>query len=219
MTIFAVMCGGHVPADPRRAGPGWRTGSRPTRTRWRCGRTSVHRAAVGRVRGEHLLHRVTHVLVHGHDPGPWPPLRDRSKTRIRQALYGFFSLGWTGSARHWHRYEKAYLLLAALATPLVLSVHSVVSFDFAVAQLPGWHTTDLPPVLRGRCDFRRFRDGGDAGSARPAILRPQRDHQPAAHREHEQGDPGHGNDRRLRLHDRAVSPPGTAATPTSNSPS
>jgi len=74
-------------------------------------------------------------------------LRDRCKNRFGQIAYGLFSLGWTGSSRHWHRYEKAYLLLAALATPLVLSVHSVVSFDFAVSQLPGWHTTIFPPYF------------------------------------------------------------------------
>ncbi len=74
-------------------------------------------------------------------------LRDRCKNKYGQFAYGLFSLGWTGSSRAWHRYEKAYLLLAALATPLVLSVHSVVSFDFAVAQLPGWHTTIFPPYF------------------------------------------------------------------------
>jgi molybdopterin-containing oxidoreductase family membrane subunit len=74
-------------------------------------------------------------------------LRDKAKSRIGQIFYSFFSLGWTGSARHWHRFEKAYLLLAALCTPLVLSVHSVVSFDFAVAQMPGWHTTVFPPYF------------------------------------------------------------------------
>jgi len=74
-------------------------------------------------------------------------MRDRSKTKIRQVVYGLFALGWRGSARHWLHYERAYLLLAGLATPLVLSVHSVVSFDFAVAQLPGWHTTIFPPYF------------------------------------------------------------------------
>ncbi len=74
-------------------------------------------------------------------------LRDRAATKVRRILYGLFSLGWRGSHRHWHRYEVAYLLLAALATPLVLSVHSVVSFDFAVSQLPGWHTTIFPPYF------------------------------------------------------------------------
>ena len=57
------------------------------------------------------------------------------------------ALGWRGSARHWHRYETAYLLLAGLATPLVVSVHTVVSFDFAVAIVPGWHTTIFPPYF------------------------------------------------------------------------
>jgi molybdopterin-containing oxidoreductase family membrane subunit len=74
-------------------------------------------------------------------------MRDRAKTRIRQFLYGLFSLGWTGSNRHWSNYEKAYLLLAGLSTPLVLSVHSIVSFDFAVSQVPGWHTTIFPPYF------------------------------------------------------------------------
>ena len=74
-------------------------------------------------------------------------LRDRATTKVRQVAYGIFALGWRGSNRHWHRYEVAYLLLAALATPLVLSVHSVVSFDFAVSQIPGWHTTVFPPYF------------------------------------------------------------------------
>jgi molybdopterin-containing oxidoreductase family membrane subunit len=74
-------------------------------------------------------------------------MRDRSKTRLRQIIYGLFALGWRGSNRHWQHYEVAYLLLAGLATPLVLSVHSVVSFDFAVSQLPGWHTTIFPPYF------------------------------------------------------------------------
>ncbi len=83
-------------------------------------------------------------------------LRDRAKERWRQILYGTLSLGWTGSARHWSRYEKAYILLAALATPLVLSVHSVVSFDFAVSQLPGWHTTIFPPYFVAGAVFSGF---------------------------------------------------------------
>ena len=74
-------------------------------------------------------------------------LRDRCRHPIGQVAYGILSLGWNGSSRHWYRFEKMYLLLAALATPLVLSVHSVVSFDFAVSQLPGWHTTIFPPYF------------------------------------------------------------------------
>jgi Ni/Fe-hydrogenase subunit HybB-like protein len=62
-------------------------------------------------------------------------------------VYGMLSLGWRGSAKHWYRYETAYLLLAGLSTPLVLSVHTIVSFDFAVAQLPGWHATFFPPYF------------------------------------------------------------------------
>ncbi len=83
-------------------------------------------------------------------------LRDRASTKIRKIAYGAFALGWTGSARHWHRYERAYLILAALATPLVLSVHSVVSFDFATAQIPGWHTTIFPPYFVAGAIFSGF---------------------------------------------------------------
>ena len=83
-------------------------------------------------------------------------LRDRASNKIKAMAYGFFSLGWRGSMRHWHRYERAYLLLAALATPLVLSVHSVVSFDFAVSQLPGWHTTIFPPYFVAGAIFSGF---------------------------------------------------------------
>jgi molybdopterin-containing oxidoreductase family membrane subunit len=74
-------------------------------------------------------------------------LRDTSKKRWQQVAYGMLAMGWRSSARHWQRYEKASLLLAGLATPLVVSVHTVVSFDFAVAILPGWHTTIFPPYF------------------------------------------------------------------------
>ena len=83
-------------------------------------------------------------------------LRDRATNKIRKWAYGLLALGWSGSARHWHRFERAYLILAALATPLVLSVHSVVSFDFAVAQLPGWHTTIFPPYFVAGAVFSGF---------------------------------------------------------------
>ena len=83
-------------------------------------------------------------------------LRDRATSKFKAFGYGLFSLGWRGSMRHWHRYERAYLLLAALATPLVLSVHSVVSFDFAVSQLPGWHTTIFPPYFVAGAIFSGF---------------------------------------------------------------
>jgi Ni/Fe-hydrogenase subunit HybB-like protein len=83
-------------------------------------------------------------------------LRDRVKSRAAKIAYGVFALGWRGSMRHWLHYERAYLLLAALSTPLVLSVHSVVSFDFAVAQLPGWHTTIFPPYFVAGAIFSGF---------------------------------------------------------------
>jgi molybdopterin-containing oxidoreductase family membrane subunit len=74
-------------------------------------------------------------------------LRDRAKSKTFQLIYGGLAMGWRGSARHWHRYETAYLLLAGLATPLVLSVHTIVSFDFAVGIVPGWHATIFPPYF------------------------------------------------------------------------
>ncbi|HET9533481.1 MAG TPA: NrfD/PsrC family molybdoenzyme membrane anchor subunit [Blastocatellia bacterium] len=74
-------------------------------------------------------------------------LRDRSKRHAAKIIYGMLAMGWRGSARHWHRYETAYLLLAGLATPLVISVHTVVSFDFAVGIVPGWHATIFPPYF------------------------------------------------------------------------
>ena len=74
-------------------------------------------------------------------------LRDRAKDRLPRVVYGFLAMGWRGSAMHWHRYEMAYLLLAGLATPLVVSVHTVVSFDFTLAVIPGWHSTIFPPYF------------------------------------------------------------------------
>jgi len=74
-------------------------------------------------------------------------LRDRSNNPVARMIYGMGALGWRGSAKHWHRYEHAYLLLAGLSTPLVLSVHTIVSFDFAVANVPGWHSTFFPPYF------------------------------------------------------------------------
>lgn len=83
-------------------------------------------------------------------------MRDRSHNRFVQYVYGFFAMGWSGSARHWKRYQMAYLILAGLATPLVVSVHSVVSFDFAIAQLPGWHSTIFPPYFVAGAIFAGF---------------------------------------------------------------
>src|SRR5437588_1583746 len=74
-------------------------------------------------------------------------LRDRATRRAPRFTYGMLAMGWRGSAIHWHRYETASLLLAGLATPLVVSVHTIVSFDFAISIVPGWHTTVFPPYF------------------------------------------------------------------------
>ena len=83
-------------------------------------------------------------------------LRDSAKTLFVRRIYGILAMGWRGSAKHWNRYESAYMLLAGLATPLVLSVHSVVSLDFAVAVVPGWHTTFFPPYFVAGAIFSGF---------------------------------------------------------------
>jgi Ni/Fe-hydrogenase subunit HybB-like protein len=101
-------------------------------------------------------------------------LRDRATNPLIRKIYALLAMGWRGSARHWSRYETAYLLLAGLATPLVLSVHTVVSFDFSIAIVPGWHTTIFPPyfvagaiysgfamVLVLAIPIRKFYDVGD----------------------------------------------------------
>ncbi|MBM4267373.1 MAG: hydrogenase [Deltaproteobacteria bacterium] len=83
-------------------------------------------------------------------------LRDRSKNILGKKIYGIFAMGWRGSASHWHRYETATLLLAGLSTPLVVSVHTIVSFDFAVSVIPGWHATIFPPYFVAGAIFSGF---------------------------------------------------------------
>jgi Ni/Fe-hydrogenase subunit HybB-like protein len=83
-------------------------------------------------------------------------IRDRAKNIWRKRIYGALSLGWRGTARDWNHYEMVYMLLAGLSTPLVLSVHSIVSFDFAVSGLPGWHTTIFPPYFVAGAIFSGF---------------------------------------------------------------
>lgn len=83
-------------------------------------------------------------------------LRDRAQTPRSKAVYGFFAMGWRNSARHWHRYETTYLLLGGLATPLVVSVHSVVASDFAMSLVPGWHETVFPPYFVAGAVFSGF---------------------------------------------------------------
>lgn len=83
-------------------------------------------------------------------------IRDKAKNIWIRRIYGVLSLGWRGAAKHWHRYENAYLILAGLSTPLVLSVHTIVSFDFAVGNLPGWHATIFPPYFVAGAVFSGF---------------------------------------------------------------
>jgi Ni/Fe-hydrogenase subunit HybB-like protein len=83
-------------------------------------------------------------------------LRDRARHRIPQVIYGTLALGWRGSVRHWNRYNTVFIILAGLATPLVASVHTIVSFDFAVSILPGWHTTIFPPYFVAGAIFSGF---------------------------------------------------------------
>lgn len=83
-------------------------------------------------------------------------IKDRAKNKIRRSVYGALSLGWRGTARNWSHYEMVYLILAGLSTPLVLSVHTIVSFDFAVSNLPGWHTTIFPPYFVAGAIFSGF---------------------------------------------------------------
>ncbi|MBI4851150.1 MAG: polysulfide reductase NrfD [Acidobacteria bacterium] len=83
-------------------------------------------------------------------------MRDRAKNQIVKMIYGMLSMGWRGEARHWARYETIYNLLAGLATPLVVSVHTIVSFDFAVSVIPGWHTTIFPPYFVAGAIFSGF---------------------------------------------------------------
>jgi len=83
-------------------------------------------------------------------------LRDSSKSPTKRMIYGIFAMGWRGSGRHWAEYKWSYLLLAGLSTPLVLSVHTIVSFDFAVSVLPGWHTTVFPPYFVAGAVFSGF---------------------------------------------------------------
>jgi len=83
-------------------------------------------------------------------------LRDRAANKIRKLIYSVLCIGWRGAASHWQHYEKIYVILAGFATPLVLSVHTIVSFDFAVSVIPGWHTTIFPPYFVAGAVFSGF---------------------------------------------------------------
>ena len=100
-------------------------------------------------------------------------VRDRAKSRSSTRIYGVLALGWRGASQHWRWHETASLLLAGLATPLVLSVHTVVSFDFTIAILPGWHSTIFPPYFVAGAIFSGLRHGAGARDPAAQALPPE----------------------------------------------
>ena len=154
MTIFAVMCAGLFPMIhmgrlwmgvfifpyPNTRGPVWPNFNSPLL--WDVFAISTYLTVS-------LLFWYTGMVP------DFATIRDRSKG-IRKKIYNFFSMGWTGSAKHWQRWEALSLVLAGIATPLVLSVHTIVSFDFATSVIPGWHTTIFPPYFVAGAIFSGF---------------------------------------------------------------
>ena len=146
MTLFAVACAGMFPILHL---------GRPWLAYWLLPypehdvavAAAAQSSDLGCVRGIDLCDRLAAVLVHGTDPRFRHHARQGAEQPGRRRIFGMLAMGWRGSAKHWARYQKAYLLLAGLSTPLVVSVHSVVSFDFSVSIVPGWHTTIFPPYF------------------------------------------------------------------------
>ena len=128
-------------------------------------------------------------------------LRDRANNRLSQIIYGIFAMGWRGSAKHWHRYETAYLLLAGLATPLVVSVHTIVSFDFAVGYHSRMARNYFPTLFRCRCDLRRVRHGSNSFHSDSRCLWIGRLHHHATSSKHGQNHVGNRPARCVWLHD------------------
>ena len=128
-------------------------------------------------------------------------LRDRAKNKYFKFVYAMLSWGWRGSARHWHRYELAYLILAGISTPLVLSVHSIVSFDFSVSQIPGWHATFFPPYFVAGAIYAGFAMVLILCIPLRQLVQHEGFHHPYPPYLHGQGDAGDRADRRLQLHD------------------
>src|SRR6478609_9031635 len=155
MTIFAVMCAGQFPIFhmgrvwmgffilpyPNTRGPVWVNFDSPLM--WDVFAISTYFTVS-------LLFWYSGLLP------DFATVRDRAKTKLRKLLYGIAAFGWTGSTKHWQRHESLSLVLAGLATPLVLSVHTIVSFDFATSVIPGWHTTIFPPYFVAGAIFSGF---------------------------------------------------------------
>ena len=115
-------------------------------------------------------------------------MRDRAKSRASQVIYGMAAMGWRGSALHWQRYEIAYLLLAGLSTPLVVSVHSIVSYRLCGLRHSRLAHDDFSALLCGGCRLRWICDGAHLGHPDASDVQPQRFHHHAPHRQHGQGD-------------------------------
>jgi molybdopterin-containing oxidoreductase family membrane subunit len=155
MTIFAVMCAGQFPIFhmgrvwmafftlpyPNTRGPLWPNFNSPLL--WDVFAISTYFTVS-------LLFWYSGLLP------DMATIRDRAKTKLRKHLYGIASFGWSGSTKHWQRHESLSLVLAGLSTPLVLSVHTIVSFDFATSVVPGWHTTIFPPYFVAGAIFSGF---------------------------------------------------------------
>jgi Ni/Fe-hydrogenase subunit HybB-like protein len=155
MTIFAVMCAGQFPIFhmgrvwmaffvlpyPNTRGPLWVNFNSPLL--WDVFAISTYFTVS-------LLFWYSGLIP------DFATVRDRAKTKLRKLLYGIASFGWTGSTKHWQRHESLSLVLAGLSTPLVLSVHTIVSFDFATSVIPGWHTTIFPPYFVAGAIFSGF---------------------------------------------------------------
>ena len=155
MTIFAVMCAGKFPIFhmgrvwmafftlpyPNTRGPLWPNFNSPLL--WDVFAISTYFTVS-------LLFWYSGLLP------DFATIRDRAKTKLRKRLYGMASFGWSGSTKHWQRHESLSLILAGLSTPLVLSVHTIVSFDFATSVVPGWHTTIFPPYFVAGAIFSGF---------------------------------------------------------------
>ena len=184
MTIFAVMCAGLFPLI--------HTGRPWLAAYWlfpypnSMGDLAAvpQPADLGRVRGLDLLHGVAAVLVRRADSRPRDAARQGQDRMPVKIAYGMLALGWRGSARHWQRYEHVYLLLAGLSTPLVLSVHTVVSFDFAIGIIPGWHATIFPPYFVAGAIYAGFAMVLTLAIPIRKMVRARRLHHDAPPREH-----------------------------------
>ena len=154
MTIFAVMCAGIFPII--HTGRPWLAGYLTPYPNQHSLWVNFTSPLVWDVFAVSTYFTVSFVFWYVGLIPDFATMRDRTASKLKKTIYSVFSLGWRHSNRHWTHYEKSYILLAGFATPLVLSVHTIVSFDFAVSILPGWHTTIFPPYFVAGAIFSGF---------------------------------------------------------------